>query len=558
MTWTPYIGDSYLDFPETEAWCRALAAAHPDWFSIQEIGTSRHGRSIFLLTVGEQSETINTRPAFWLDGGTHAAEWTGIMAVLHTLSRWAERLTNGDPNTVQLFQNRTAYVVPCISPDGFQALCEGAPFIRSTLREQPEGSHQSGFRPKDMTGDGAVRWMRWKHPAGPWVEEPETPLQMRHRTFDDDPADAYFLCDEGLFEHWDGSRWSEAPREYGVDLNRNFPGSWAPFRMFGMDGGAYPLSEPESRAVVDAVHERPNIAVALSNHTYTGCILTQPYRDPSPLSQPDIDLFESLATSAVKGTGYRVIKVHPDFVYDPKKAIVGVWSDTLSTTFGIPGYTLELWDPYGFAGVDIEKPAEFFRKPDPELIGALFRAFTKDPGAVHDWESFDHPQLGSVEIGGLDYMRTIRNPPVAYLPAEVGRGAAVADRLLQSTPELQVSVETRNDGEVTIVEALFENLGFLPTSASARAEEIEAAPPIRVTLQIGEELSHVDGDLVQVIGHLDGWGSLQAGPARHGIYSGLGARGPRATAKWILRGNGAIKISWAASRAGSGTMTTNI
>ena len=115
--------------------------------------------------------------------------------------------------------------------------------------------------------------MRWKHRAGPWVIDPEVPMWMRHRTLDDDPEEAYFFCTEGLFEHWDGVRWTNASLEFGLDLNRNFPGSWQPFSMFGMDGGAYPLSEPESRAVVDAVHARPNIAVALSNHTYTGGIM---------------------------------------------------------------------------------------------------------------------------------------------------------------------------------------------------------------------------------------------------------------------------------------------
>ena len=64
----------------------------------------------------------------WLDGGTYASEWTGVMAALHTMSRWAERLAAGDPQTTALFQRNTAYVVPCISPDGFQAICEGSPF----------------------------------------------------------------------------------------------------------------------------------------------------------------------------------------------------------------------------------------------------------------------------------------------------------------------------------------------------------------------------------------------------------------------------------------------
>jgi len=558
MNWKPYNGEKYIDFPELEAWCKALAVDHSEWFSIEEIGQSRHGRPILLVSVGDQKAQLDQQPALWLDGGTHASEWTGVMAALHTLSRWAERLAAGDPETTKQFRTRTAYVAPCISPDGFQAMCEGSPFIRSSLRPAKAGTHPVGLRPSDLTGDGAVRWMRWKHPAGPWVTDPETPMWMRHRTLDDAPEDAFFFCSEGTFQHWDGVRWVDASLEFGLDLNRNFPGSWQPFSMFGMDGGAFPLSEPESRAVVDAVHRRQNIAVALSNHTYTGCILTQPYRDPSPLGTGDINLFESLATAAVEGTGYRVIKVNPDFVYDPKVDIVGVWSDTLSTTFGIPGYTLELWNPYGFAGVEIEKPAEFFRKPDPDLIRTLIAAFSADQDSISPWSDFEHPQLGTVEVGGIDYMRTVRNPPPALLGAEVGRGATVADRMLAATPQLVVKFKTVKDGEDTIVDLVVENVGFLPTSSSARAQELDLVAPIRVDATFGGSLRCVDGEETQTLGHLEGWGSLQMGPARHAIYPGLGATGPRAHARWVVRGKGSLQVQWAAARAGSGTASIEI
>ena len=84
-------------------------------------------------------------------------------------------------------------------PDGFQAMCEGSPFIRSSLRPPQPGTVRSGLDPCDVDGDGIVRWMRWKHPAGSFVPDPDVPMFMRPRTLEDDPADAYFLCDEGEF-----------------------------------------------------------------------------------------------------------------------------------------------------------------------------------------------------------------------------------------------------------------------------------------------------------------------------------------------------------------------
>ena len=103
-----------------------------------------------------------------------------------------------------------------------------------------------------------------------------------------------------------------------------------------------------------------------------------------------------------------------------------------------------------------------------------------------------------------------------------------------------------------------ENLGFLPTAASAHAEQLELVAPIRVDAVLGEGLHRVEGELTQTLGHLEGWGSMQAGPAKHSIYPGLGARGPRAHARWVVRGRGRLTVEWTASRAGSGTSSIEI
>jgi hypothetical protein len=553
VDYKPYNGRSYLHFSEILDWCRAAAQAHPDWVEYGVIGTSLQGLDIPILTIGRRNGGRDERPALWLDGGTHASEWTGVMAALHTVSKWLAQIVAGDAQAIARFEQGTAYVVPCISPDGLHALMNGVPFLRSCLRPAPAKTHRVGLDPRDLRGTGRVGWMRWKHPTGSWVSDPEQPMFMRARTLDDDPADAWCFCDEGVFIHWDGTEWVDAPREFALDLNRNFPVSWAPFQMFGMDGGAFPLSAPESRAVVDAVHARPNIAVALTNHTYTGAILTQPYRDPSPLSKPDIELMERLAEMAVEGTGYRTIRVNPDFVYDPKQAIVGVWADSLSCTFGIPAYTLELWNPYGFAGVSLEKPAEFFSKPDPVIVRALVDKFASLPDAVMPWAPYEHPQLGSVELGGIDYYRTVRNPPLSELPQECERGFQVADRLLRATPKLHVSIETESIGDgMWRITAVVQNLGYLSTSSLVHADEIQRVPPPRLDLSVGEGVEIIEGEPTQLLGQLDGWGARQVGAGRHSLYPGLGSGAQRVQVRWLVRGQGVATVRWASARAGSG------
>jgi hypothetical protein len=563
MSWNPYTADDYVDFEYVEEFCRTLAADQPDWVELEVVGESHEGRPLLLLTISADGEGPDgsgrgQRPALWLDAGTHASEWTGISAVLYTVSRWMERLLAGDETLEAWFSTHEVVVMPCISPDGVQAMYEGSPFIRSSLRPPRGEEVRSGLDPADIDGDGAVRMMRWKHPAGTFVVDDDWAPFMRPRTLDDDPEDAYFLCDEGEFINWDGVRWTSAPREFGVDLNRNFPGDWEPFSMFGMHGGRFPLSEPESRAVVDAFAAHPHLGCALTMHTYTGCVLTQPYRADSPLSKGDIEMMEQLAGDVVEGTGYDVIRVYPDFMYDKDRSMVGVWADTISSVFGLPGYTVELWDPIGYADVDVENPVEFLMHPEPDKLRQMLQKFAEEPDNIEPWRAFEHPQLGEVEIGGIEYLRTIRNPPADLLAGECMEAFKMAERARRALPEVSAEVEvTELGGGAHRVRLLLENRGFLPTSGLGRGESVGASPAVSARLRVAEGVS-ADESTERQIDHLDGWGNLRTGAARNAVYAGLPGRGHRQYVDWTVRGEGAVEIEWFGGRGGRGVEVVEV
>lgn len=557
MGWTPYLAESYPDFEQVEEFCRSLASRCPEWVSLEEVGRSHRDRPIFKLTIsqkdrGPDGSIRGERPALWLDAGTHASEWTGISAVMFVISRWIERLEDGDADLQDWFARHEAVILPCISPDGFQAMAQGAPFIRSSLRPPPPGEVRSGLDPCDIDGDDAVRMMRWKHPAGSFVEDPEWAPFMRPRTLDDDPEDAYFLTDEGEFIEWDGVRWTQAPREFGIDLNRNFPAHWAPFSMFGMDGGSYPGSEPESRAVIDTFSDHPHICAALTLHTYTGCVLTQPYRKDSPLENDDITMMEALADDMVEGTDYKVFRVYPDFMYDESKPIVGVWADTISSVFGVPGYTVELWDPFGYADVDFDDPTEFFRQPDMEKTRKLLLKFAEDESNFEAWRTYDHPQLGEVEIGGIEYLRTVRNPPPELLADECEKAWTMVDRARRSLPEVEADVQVRELADGTHqVRVVLENNGFLPTSALHRGASVGSSPGVSVTIETQGDATF-KGPARQQLDHIEGWGCLRTGAAANPLYAGLPSTGHRQFAEWTVVGSGKVRLEWQAGRAGKG------
>ena len=559
MSIQPYVANEYIeDYAALTRWCESAAEAHPEWVRLTQIGRSHHGKPIWMLTLGARALDVSTTPALWIDGGTHASEWTGVCAAIYTASRWITALAGGeDEATRAWFERRVAMIVPCISPDGYDAMRSGAPYLRSSLRPPRHAGPRHGLEPRDVDGDGAVRSMRWRHPSGPMVPDEQVPIMMRPRTISDDPDNAYFVASEGEFINWDGHSWVGAPREFGVDLNRNFPAYWSPFSMFGMDAGAYAISEPESRAVIDAFASNPLIGGALTFHTYTGCILTEPARRDSPLSKTDVTLMYDLARDLADGTDYKVYKVCPDFMYDPDKPIVGAWSDTITSVFGVAGYTIEFWDPYGWADQEVSAPAAFFADPDIDIIRAMLRAFSELPGAVEPWRPFDHPQLGAVEIGGIDYLHTIRNPPTDLLAAECDKGYLMADRMRRALPDVALSVSTEALGDgVYLIELSMENTGYFGTSGLGRGEQIGAAPSCWAEISGAEILA---GSAHVEIDHLAGWGDLRSGASKHPVYGGLGDRSHRSVARWTVRaGSEAPTVRWSAGRGGRGTLRVSL
>ena len=258
-----------------------------------------------------------------------------------------------------------------------------------------------------------------------------------------------------------------------------------------------------------------------------------------------------LAEASVVETEYNVLKVYPDFTYDPDKSIIGVWADCLSVTFGIPAYTLELWNPYKWAGVTVEKPAEFFANPDPDIIDKMLEKAASSN--FYEWTVFQHPQLGEVEIGGIEYLKTIRNPPDELLKKECEQGFAVANALRHAMPKLSVHLQIEPLGDdVYRLQAIVENLGFLSTTSSQRAVEVGLASGVRLKLEVQAAQQLVEGRPELDLGRLEGWGDLQVASAKHMIYPSLPTVGHRASATWIVKGHGEWAVRWYGGRAGAG------
>lgn len=533
--------DRYPRFDELTEHLQGLATEHPDLVDLGVLGHSHEGREIWIATVTNTATgPHHEKPAVWLDGNIHASEVTASVALLHLLSH----LCTGhgtDERITRVVDTRTFYVVPRVNPDGAELALAEVPFVvRANTRRWPLGEQQPGLVPSDVDHDGRSLQMRIVDPNGTWKPHASIPKLLVPREPDEDgPGPYYRLLPEGRVEGYDGISIPPAPPLAGIDSNRNYPYRWRRFDRegFAAGNGDYPTSEPEVRAVVQGVVDRPNIGLYFAQHTYSG-VLLRPYSDRPDDDFPSVDkwTYDDLGRRATEITGYPHVGVYEGFRYDPKDAITGVADDWAYDQRGIFAWTTEFWNPLTAAGIEDPHPIEWYR--DHPLDDELkLLAWTEEnvPGGYVDWYPFEHPELGPVELGGWDHALVFTNPPPHLLRSEVRPHSDLAVFNALCLPQLRLrdtSVEQLGP-DTWQVQVVVENAGWLPTNVTKRAEEVRVAGPVEAHVSLPDGASLVHGTARVVLGQLAG---------RALRRSAIGTFGPpndgtadRAAATWTVR-----------------------
>jgi hypothetical protein len=351
--------------------------------------------------------------------------------------------------------------------------------------------------------------MRVEDPNGPWRSHPDEPkLLVRREPVDGlDDGPFYRLLPEGRIENYDGVTIKVPPPLEGLDLNRNFPAEWAPEHE-QRGAGPYPTSEPEVRAMVQAVTDRPNITAHIAYHTFSGVHL-RPYagRSDDEFPTPDLRAYQLIGARGTELTGYPAVSVFHDFKYEPKQSIKGGAHDWMYDHLGVISWTTEFWSPQRQAGLSDYHFTDWIRDHPPEDDVALLKWAEKNyPGAYVDWYEFEHPELGNVELGGWDTINYWFNVPFDRLEDEVAPHADWALFHLLVSPLLEVrSLDVERLGESSfLLRLVLQNSGWLPTNVTEKAIERKTARGIEVELDLPEGARLVGGDLKTDAGQLKG------------------------------------------------------
>lgn len=536
--------DRYHTVDVMYEWLERWAARYPDIVELYQVGTSLEGRPIMQVTLTNQATgPASEKPAAFFEGGRHSGEITSSESVLWLIQHLVEGYGN-DPEVTRLLDRAAIYAKPQNNPDGSNLYLHTAQANRSSVR--PVDNDRDGLLDEDpgndLDGDGVLLDMRWRDPDGEWLQDERDPTGRLMRRAEEGEQGEWSMADEGIDDDGDGR--TDEDGVGGLDLHRNYPENWRPMRGRDHSGrgwtqngaGAYPLSEPETRAVVLFVLENPNIGVANSMDTRVPMHLRPPStsRSEERMYPEDLRLYEHFDSVGLSITDYPwagdVYWTYATRGDEPDEArgnpLFGHGPDFGYFYYGAIWYGDELWDGGDVGDVNGDGEEDGLDR----LIWADSVTADRDyPGPFKEWTTFRHPEHGEVEIGGWHPKFFSQNGPPEVLERWAGNQARFNLYMAQSLPELGAdSARVRRvgsgDGYTEFeLSVTVRNDGRLPT-ALRQADLVKIVRPDRVVLsfdgdvEIGEDDEDAqvrfvdeDGEVIEDDGEEMELGYLQPG-----------------------------------------------
>jgi hypothetical protein len=418
-------------------WLRKWEKEYPGIVELSEIGKSYEGRPILQMTLTNKKTGKDTdKPAAFFEGGRHSGEITSSECVMW-MAQYLLMNYGNDPDLTHLIDTRAIYLKPVNNPDGHNLYLNTSQSNRSTVR--PEDNDNDGLfdedAPDDLDNDGMILTIRWKdEKKGNLIPDPK---DSTGRIMKRVPAGQgiYLSSSEGIDNDSDGRINEDGIG--GLDLHRNYPENWRPEtektgRGYTQGGaGEFPLSETETRTVVDFLLTHPNISVVNSMDTSVPMHLRPPSTSPSDerMYPEDLVWYKTFDDIGRKITGYeKAGDVYND--YGDGNPLFGHGPDFGYWYYGSIWYGDEIWN--GGRYKDYNKDGEtdqldIIKWDDEENDGAGFI----------EWRPAKHPVYGEIEIGGFDLKFFSQNPPARHLETWVRNEAMFNIEMIKYLPELE-------------------------------------------------------------------------------------------------------------------------
>ncbi len=488
--------EGYADYAAHSARVAALEANEA--VRVSSLGRTLGGREIHLLSIGGAEP--DARPALCVVGNVYAPHLVGSELALRMAEQLAARAAE-EPAVRALLREFTVYVVPRPSPDAseafFAALSQGRSGNERATDDDRDGRLDEDPA-EDLDGDGAITWLRVEDPAGKWMEHPADSSILIEAVRSDDERGRWSLYSEGVDNDKDGAFNEDGPG--GVDFNANL--TWN-YPFFAPGAGPHQVSERETRALLDWLFSRPNIAMVLS-------------------FGPDDNLQHPWKPDGRK-EGERILEVilrddapHADFVAEKARALLGEGAPGPGS--GAGSFAKWAYFHYGrwsFASRGWWVPSvepdsteiETDEKRGEDVLN--FKRYLRAEGldGWAPWTPVEHPDFPGqrVEAGGeRPYFRL--NPRADTLDTLAAKHLELALNLEELRPRLALELSAEDLGgglyELTLTAR---NDGYLPT-LPAIGERSREGYPLMAGLTLPAGVALVDGSPRRRVGRLAGNG----------------------------------------------------
>jgi len=454
-------------YEEATAILRMWAARYPNLVELYSVGQSLEGREIWQITItNEKTGRAVDKPAFFIEGGRHAGENLGHRGDAVFREPRADELRQG-PGHHEARRHEDAVREAAQQPGRRVAVplhrrrrCD-RPCVRMTATAT---ASRTRIRARTLTVTAFVRQMRQFVGAGKGnaVVDERDPKGRLMRNVAQGQGDYLMLGAEGYDNDGDGRVNEDGIG--GLDLHRNYPENWRPMtedtgRGYTQGGaGAYPLSEPETKAVFDFLMRRTHISVVNSLDTTVPMILRGPSTSKSEESvfPEDLEYLKKFDQKGMEITGYpwagtrisptRTVAAAarrlPPTRRDRRSSATARTSGTsITARFW---YGNEIWNGGRLREADANGDGT---TDDVELL-QWARQEPARQERLPAWTKTTHPTLGAVEVGGWNPKFWSQNPPPEMIETWARNEAMFNLYLAQQLPQVRiVSATSKPAGE---------------------------------------------------------------------------------------------------------------
>ncbi len=520
--------ENYSNFARQSTRLNALAAAYPQLAKLTTLTKTAGGKEIWQLTLG--SGTTTQKPAIAIIGGTEGNHLLGTELALG----FAESLlqASGTDSIKALLSKTTFYIFPNMSPDAMEQYFASPRYSRqgntaATDDDRDGKINEDGY--EDLDGNRKITWMRVESPVGDYRVHPDDARILVKA----DPAKGeqgkYLVYTEGTDNDKDGVFNEDG--EGGAWFNKNFSYKHPSFTQ---GAGEFPVSEIETRALLDYLYDRFNVYAVVSFGSLNN--LSTPYTfNATTANQPRVAswLEPDVKANAMVSELYNKVMGMKDA---PKTTESG--GDFLS------------WGYYHYGRYSFSTPGWWVPKTKPDSLKNE-KAFTvEDAGANYlrwagqqgvkidftEWKSIEHPDFPGrkTEVGGLDPF-TLFTPPFSLVQNLVKKNSEFLVKLAGYQPEIDIiNVRTEKPGNgLTRITVDVINKGAL-ASPSKLGERSYFVKRINVKVNTSGSQSVISGRKIQVLNSLDGYGTQQL--------------------SWLIKGSGKIVLEAGSPTTGTKTI----